>query len=313
MKIGITGSSGFIGKRLVKKLEEDGFEVFKFVRRDVQADNEIFWSPSKQEIDLEKFQTLDGIIHLAGESLAPKDIFGFLPLSGGRWNKEKKSRIYWSRKWASDLFVKTYNESETYPKIFITASGTTIYGDHGDEVITESTTKFNRGTFDQLVAEEAWELPLSNIKHKDVRIVKARNGFILGKGNIATQLITLTTKLNLSGPLGKGDQYWSWISIEDVVNAYKFCIENNAISGPVNFVSPVPVTQKDFSSRFAKVFKKLSILPAPQIAINLLMGSELAHGLIFCSLRIIPEKLLKEGFSFEYPVIEDYAKALRDE
>ena len=198
-------------------------------------------------------------------------------------------------------------------KIFITASGTTIYGDHGDEVITESTTKFNRGTFDQLVAEEAWELPLSSIKHKDVRIVKARNGFILGKGNIATQLITLTTKLNLSGPLGKGDQYWSWISIEDVINAYKFCLENSDISGPVNFVSPVPITQKEFSNRFAKVFKKFSVLPAPQIAINLLMGSELAHGLIFCSLRIIPEKLLKEGFSFEYPVIEDYAKALRDE
>ena len=234
-------------------------------------------------------------------------------MSGGRWNKEKKSRIYWSRKWGSDLFVKTYNESDIYPKIFITASGTTIYGDHGDEVITESTTKFNRGTFDQLVAEEAWESPLSAIKHKDVRIVKARNGFILGKGNIATQLITLTTKLNLSGPLGKGDQYWSWISIEDVVNAYKFCLENKNISGPVNFVSPVPITQKEFSNRFAKVFKKFSIIPAPQIAINLLMGSELAHGLIFCSLRIIPEKLLKEGFSFEYPIIEDYAKALKDE
>ena len=83
MKIGITGASGFIGKRLVKKLEEDGFEVFKFVRRDVQNENEIFWSPSKQEIDTEKFQTLDAVIHLAGESLAPKDIFGFLPLSGG--------------------------------------------------------------------------------------------------------------------------------------------------------------------------------------------------------------------------------------
>ncbi len=313
MKIGVTGSSGFIGKRLTKKLEDDGFEVFKFVRRDVKAENEIFWSPSKQEIDIEKFQTLDAIIHLAGESLAPKDIFGFLPLSGGRWNKEKKSRIYWSRKWGSDLFVKTYNESDIYPKIFITASGTTIYGDHGDEVITESTTKFNRGTFDQLVAEEAWELPLSSIKHKDVRIVKARKGFILGKGNIATQLITLTTKLNLSGPLGKGDQYWSWISIEDVINAYKFCLENSDISGPVNFVSPVPITQKEFSNRFAKVFKKLSVLPVPQIAINLLMGSELAHGLIFCSLRIIPEKLLKEGFSFEYPVIENYAKVLRDE
>jgi uncharacterized protein (TIGR01777 family) len=313
LKVGITGASGYIGKKLCTELAEKGFEVFKFVRREPQKENEIYWSPSKQEIDKEKFEILDAIVHLAGESLAPKDIFGFLPLSGGRWTKEKKSRIYWSRKWASDLFMKTFNDSESYPKIFITASGTTIYGDHSDEVITEATTKFNRGTFDQLVAEEAWEEPLNQLQKTDVRVVKARNGFILGKGNIATQLITLTTKLNISGPLGKGTQFWSWISIEDVINAYIFCLENHDVSGPVNFVSPVPMEQKEFSSRFAKVFKKLSIIPAPQLAINLLMGSELAHGLIFCSLRIIPEKLLKEGFEFQYPLIEDYAKALKDE
>jgi uncharacterized protein (TIGR01777 family) len=299
LKVGITGASGYIGKKLCTELAEKGFEVFKFVRREPQKENEIYWSPSKQEIDKEKFEILDAIVHLAGESLAPKDIFGFLPLSGGRWTKEKKSRIYWSRKWSSDLFMKTFNDSESYPKIFITASGTTIYGDHSDEVITEATTKFNRGTFDQLVAEEAWEEPLNQLQKTDVRVVKARNGFILGKGNIATQLITLTTKLNISGPLGKGTQFWSWISIEDVINAYIFCLENHDVSGPVNFVSPVPMEQKEFSSRFAKVFKKL--------------GSELAHGLIFCSLRIIPEKLLKEGFEFQYPLIEDYAKALRDE
>ena len=199
MKVGITGASGYIGKKLSNELSEKGFEVYKFVRREPIKENEIYWSPSKQEIDKEKFQTLDAIVHLAGESLAPKDILGFLPLSGGRWSKEKKSRIYWSRKWASDLFMKTYNESEEYPKIFITASGTTIYGDHSDEVITEATIKFNRGTFDQLVAEEAWEEPLNKLQKKDVRVVKARNGFILGRGNIATQLITLTTKLNISG------------------------------------------------------------------------------------------------------------------
>ena len=138
MKVGITGASGYIGKKLCNELAEKGFEVFKFVRREPQKENEIYWSPSKQEIDKEKFETLDAIVHLAGESLAPKDIFGFLPLSGGRWTKEKKSRIYWSRKWASDLFMKTFNDSESYPKIFITASGTTIYGDHSDEVITEA-------------------------------------------------------------------------------------------------------------------------------------------------------------------------------
>jgi len=311
VKVGVTGASGYIGKKLTAFLELSGHEVFRFVRREPKSENEIYWSPSKQEIDLEKFQSLDAVIHLAGESLAPKDIFGFLPFSGGRWSKEKKSRIYWSRKWAAELFVDSFNSTKNYPKIFISASGTTIYGDHADEVITENTLKFHKGTFDQLVAEEAWEEPLKNINKSDLRLVTARTGFILGKGNIATQLIVLTTKLNISGPLGKGNQYWSWISIEDVLEAYKFCLENDTIKGPVNFVSPIPMEQKEFSSRLAKAFKKLSIIPAPQFALNLLMGSELAHGLIFCSLRIIPEKLLKAGFKFKYQFIEDYAEVLK--
>ena len=102
MIVGVTGASGFIGKRVVKKLQDSGHEVKKFVRREAKNDDEIFWSPAKKEIDIQKFQELDAIIHLAGESIAPSEITGFLPFAGGRWSKEKKSRIYWSRKWASD-------------------------------------------------------------------------------------------------------------------------------------------------------------------------------------------------------------------
>ncbi len=311
MKVGITGATGFLGKKITKKLIEQGHEVYKFVRREPKDETEIYWSPSKQELDKELFKSLDAVIHLAGESIAPKDIFGFLPFSGGRWSKEKKSRIYWSRKWASDLFVQAFNELDEYPKIYISASGTTIYGDHTDEVITENS-NFNRGAFDQMVAEEAWEQPFTKLNKNDIRKVFARTGVVIGNGNITTQLITLTTKLNISGPLGNGNQYWSWISTEDVVNAYVFCLENEKIEGPVNLVSPVPLKQKDFSKKVANVYKKFSFVPAPKFALNLLMGSELAHGLIFCSLRIIPEKLLKFGFKFEYPILEDYVKVIKD-
>ena len=127
MKVGITGASGYIGKKLCNELAEKGFEVFKFVRREPQSEDEIYWSPSKKEVDEDKFKELDAVIHLAGESIAPKDILGFLPFAGGRWNKERKSRIYWSRKWAADLFVETYKSLEEYPKIFISASGIGVY------------------------------------------------------------------------------------------------------------------------------------------------------------------------------------------
>ena len=212
MKIGVTGASGFIGRKLCKALNESDFVVYKFVRREPKNENEIYWKPSKKEIDQEKFESLDAVIHLAGESIAPKDIFGFLPFAGGRWSKERKSRIYWSRKWASETFIQAYQSSENHPKIFITASGNDVYGDHGDEVVTEETS-YNRGQYLQLVVEEAWEGPLDEIRKLGVRVVMCRAGIVLGKGNVATQIFTLVSKLNLSGPIGKGEQYFSWVSV----------------------------------------------------------------------------------------------------
>ena len=219
MKIGVTGASGFIGRKLCKALNESDFEVYKFVRREPKNENEIYWKPSKKEIDQEKFESLDAVIHLAGESIAPKDIFGFLPFAGGRWSKERKSRIYWSRKWASETFIQAYKSSDNHPNIFITASGNDVYGDHGDEVVTEETS-YNRGQYLQLVVEEAWEGPLDEIRKLGVRVVMCRAGIVLGKGNVATQIFTLVSKLNLSGPIGKGEQYFSWISVDDLVSAY---------------------------------------------------------------------------------------------
>ena len=304
MKIGVTGASGFIGRKLTKKLTESGYEVKKFVRREVSNDDEIYWSPIKKEIDVEKFKNLDAVIHLAGESIAPKDIFGFLPFAGGRWNKERKSRIYWSRKWAADLFVETYANLDKFPKIFISASGIGIYGEHGDEVITERTS-YNRGSFEQLVVEEAWEDPLLEVKKHGVRVVNARKGIILGKGNVATDIFTLVSKLNISSPIGKGNQYFSWISIDDVVNAYIFCIENQNLEGPVNFVSPEPLKQKDFSRIIAKIMnKKYFFPPLPPILMKIAIGWELGESLGLTSMRIIPEKLLKENFNFECQTLE---------
>ena len=304
MRVGVTGASGFIGRKLTRKLIDSGYEVKKFVRREPQAEDEIYWSPSKKEIDKDKFKELDAVIHLAGESIAPKDILGFLPFAGGRWNKERKSRIYWSRKWAADLFVETYKSLEEYPKIFISASGIGVYGEHGDEVITENTS-YNRGSFEQLVVEEAWEDPLNEIKNMDIRVVKARKGIILGKGNVATDIFTLVSKLNISSPIGKGNQYFSWVSIDDVINAYIFCLENENLQGPVNFVSPEPLKQRDFSKVVAKIMKKKYFFPPlPPIFMKIAIGWELGESLGLTSMRIIPEKLLKENFEFEAQTLE---------
>ena len=288
MKVGVTGASGFIGRHLVSALSDSEHEVFKFVRREPKSDNEIYWKPSKQEIDQEKFETLDAIIHLAG----------------GRWTKERKSRIYWSRKWASETFIQAFKSSEIHPKVFITASGNDVYGDHGDEVVTEETS-YNRGQYLQLVVEEAWEGPLDEIQKIGVRIVKCRAGIVLGRGNVATQIFTLISKLNLSGPIGKGDQYFSWISVEDLVSAYIFCLENSNVDGPVNCTAPEPLQQKEFARIIAKIMnKKYFAPPLPPIIMRLAVGWELGEQLGLNSIRAIPKKLLKEGFEFQNTTLE---------
>ena len=172
------------------------------------------------------------------------------------------------------------------------------------EVVTEET-PYNRGQYLQLVVEEAWEGPLDEIQKLGVRIVKCRAGIVLGRGNVATQIFTLISKLNLSGPIGKGDQYFSWISVEDLVSAYIFCLENSNVDGPVNFTAPEPLQQKEFARIIAKIMnKKYFAPPLPPIIMRLAVGWELGEQLGLNSIRAIPKKLLREGFEFQNTTLE---------
>ena len=152
---------------------------------------------------------------------------------------------------------------------------------------------------------EAWEGPLEEIKKLGVRVVKCRAGIVLGRGNVATQIFTLISKLNLSGPIGKGDQYFSWVSIQDLVSAYIFCLENSNINGPVNCTAPEPLQQKEFSRIIAKMMNKKFIAPPlPPVIMQLTVGWELGQQLGLNSIRAIPKKLLKEGFKFQNTKLE---------
>ena len=128
---------------------------------------------------------------------------------------------------------------------------------------------------------------------------------MLGRGNVATQIFTLISKLNLSGPIGKGDQYFSWISVEDLVSAYIFCLENSNVDGPVNCTAPEPLQQKEFARIIAKIMnKKYFAPPLPPIIMRLAVGWELGEQLGLNSIRAIPKKLLREGFEFQNTTLE---------
>ena len=309
MKVGVTGASGSIGKALVPLLESSGHEIVKFVRRDPIEENEAYWNPNKHTIDLDTFQEMDAIIHLAGEPIAPLNILDFLPFSGERWTKEKRSRIYWSRKLSAETIIEAYKNSTKYPKIFISASAVGIYGSQGDEVIDENS-DYITGTFDQYVAEEAGESSLDELKDFDVRVVFTRTGIALGPKMPIVEILKFIWNLNIGGSVGGGNQYWPWVSIEDVVNGYLFSLENNNIKGPVNLVSPTPTTQKDFSILLSKEMNKIAIFPIPAFAVRLALGAELADALVLGSRRVLPSKLLRYGYKFKHKYLKDYIKEI---
>lgn len=309
MKIGVTGANGSIGKLLTPILEATGNEVIKFVRREPNNDKEAFWNPGKRTIDMDAFQKVDAIIHLAGEPVAPSSILGFLPFSGKRWNKEKKNNIYWSRKLAAETFIEAYKNSDYFPKVFISASSIGIYGNQQDLIIDENST-YVRGTFDQYVAEEAWEKSLEELLAFKVRVVFARTGIVLGPTMPMVKILKLIWKLNIGGPVGGGNQYWPWVSIDDVLGGYLFSIKNDQIVGPVNIVSPAPIKQKDFSKLLAKEMNKIAILPIPAFAVKLIVGSDLAEALVLSSRRVLPSKLLRYGYEFKHEYLNNYMKEI---
>lgn len=309
MKVGVTGASGSIGKILVPLLESSGHEIVKFVRRDPKEENEAYWNPNKRTIDLDTFQEMDAIIHLAGEPIAPLNILDFLPFSGQRWTKDKRSRIYWSRKLSAETIIEAYKNSTKYPRIFISASAVGIYGSQGDDIIDENSS-YVRGTFDQYVAEEACESSLDELKDFNVRIVFTRTGIALGPDMPIVEILKFIWKLHIGGSIGGGNQFWPWVSIEDVVNGYLFSLENSNIKGPVNLVSPTPTIQKDFSKLLSKEMNKISIFPIPAFVVSLALGTELAEALVLGSRRVLPSKLLRYGYKFKHEYLKDYIKEI---
>ena len=309
MKVGVTGANGAIGKALVPLLIDKGHTVTRFVRTSPKTEEEAYWNPEKTEIDLDVFQKMDAIIHLAGEPIAPLDIPGFLPFSGDRWTKKKKAKIYWSRRSGAETFVEAYKKSKDYPSTFISASAIGIYGDQGDIILDEDS-EFVRGSFDQYVPEEAWEKPLSELNELGVRVINARTGIVLGPSMPIVTILKFIWGLNIAGPIGGGNQYWPWVSIDDVLHGYLFCLDNENIKGPVNIVSPTPIKQKEFSQLLAKEMKKIAILPIPGFAVMIALGPALADSLVLSSHRVIPAKLLKYGYVFKDEYLKNFIKEI---
>jgi uncharacterized protein len=288
MNILMTGSNGLVGSYLWPRFIASGHQVKRLVRREPASDNEYYWDPDTT-LDATSLKGVDAVVHLAGESLAE-----------GRWTAEKKARIRDSRVKGTQLLCETIADLPNAPKILICASAIGYYGDRGEEVLTEASSP-GVGFLPDVCKE--WEEATNIAKQKGIRVVNLRFGLILSSRGGALKKMLLPFRIGLGGKVGSGDQYYSWIAIDDAAGAIDLALKQETLEGPMNIVSPNPVTNSEFTKALGKAVQRPTIFPMPAFAARAAFG-EMADALLLASVRVHPEKLLSNNYIFRYPEIE---------
>jgi uncharacterized protein (TIGR01777 family) len=291
-RIAITGASGLIGTALVGYLKSEGHTVQRLVRRAVVAQDEIHWDPKTGYVDLEALRGVDAVIHLAGVGVGDK-----------RWSKKYRSEILNSRLLGTTSIANAV--SEVKPQVFISASAIGWYGESGNRAVVES----DRVGDDFLAAVcREWEGAADLAT--GVRTVKIRTGLVLDPTGGALGKMLPLFRLGLGGKLGNGKQWWSWITLHDLIRAITFILEN-PVAGPVNLTSPNPVTNQEFTSALARAMHRPALFPAPAFALKLALGGFSRE--ILGSKKVNPQVLTEAGFTWDYPHITTALSALVEE
>lgn len=287
MKILMSGANGLIGNALSKSLTRDGHEIVKLVRRERSVGApEVEWHPNQELIDASQLEDFDVVVHLAGESIA-----------SGRWSDEKKKKIVESRVKGTTLLSRAISGLKKPPHLFISASAIGFYGNRGDELLTEESAPGNDFLANVCIK---WEDSAKFAESAGIRTIKVRFGIILDTEGGALEKMLTPFRMGVGGKVGDGQQWMSWIALEDVVSGLRFLMEESSLTGPVNFVAPKPVRNAEFTKTLGSVLSRPTIFPLPAFAARLALG-EMADGLLLSSAKVAPEKLQRAGFTFKYP------------
>ncbi len=312
-RILISGASGLIGSALIPSLKSHGYEVARLVRRETAKSNEVQWYPM-DPIPPFLVSGYDAIIHLSGESIT------------GRWTAAKKARIRDSRVISTRNLSEALSKAEMPPQTFLCASATGYYGGRGDEILDEDSPS-GAGFLPEVCKE--WESATQSAANAGIRTVNLRTGLVLSRDGGPLKPMLLPFRLGLGGRMGNGRQWWSWIHIEDFVTAVHHILESpraesaapdmimerrasppgHPLTGPINMVSPNPVTNAEFTKTLSRILKRPAILPVPAFAARLAFGG-LADEAVLASARVQPKKLLESGFQFKFPDLESTLKNL---
>ncbi len=289
MKVLITGSTGLIGTALEESLSANGHKVRGLLRSNF-AKGDPHWNPEEGVIDLGNFTQIDAVIHLAGENI-----------SEGRWNEAKKARIRDSRVLGTKLIAEFLAKLEHKPKVFISGSAIGFYGSRGEEEVDENS-KPGEGFLPDVSKE--WDEAAKPAHNAGIRVVNIRTGVVLSLSGGALKKMLFPFKMGMGGVVGNGKQYMSWVSIDDEVEMIQFAMTNDSISGPVNLVSPNPVSNYQFTKTLGRALRRPTMFPMPAFMARLMFG-EMADDLLLASTRVIPRKLINAGYKFQHSTLEN--------
>ncbi len=289
LKIAIVGGSGFLGSRLCSFLLSAGHKVSIVTRKKDRSHDVILWNPEHEILDRDHLEGFDVVVNFAGESLV-----------SSRWSRQKMRKIYTSRIDTTRFLSETLVELKNPPKVFISASAIGFYGSSPD-LKTEDDDHGNDYLAD---VARSWEQAAKIVESKGIRLVTPRIGAVLWPSGGILKSMHIPFLLGLGCTFGKGDNWMSWIAMDDLVTLLHYCMVTESISGPINAVAPNPVTQTEFDTIYAKLLHRPCAFKVPQFLARFLLG-KMADNLLFSSQRIISKKLEKTPFKFFYPKLQD--------
>jgi len=293
MKIVIAGGTGFVGQALTNLLQQKGHELFVLSRSNSRYENGIHyvqWLKDGARPEKELDEDIDAVVNLAGVSL-----------NDGRWTKKQKKAIYTSRMEATLEIVRIMEQFKEKPKVLVNASAVGIYPPSTAATYSENVSDYAKDFLGWTVHD--WERHAKRAEKLGIRVALARFGVILGRNSGALPSMLLPYKLHVGGTIGSGEQWLSWIHVEDVARAIYFAINNSSIRGPFNVTAPHATRMKEFGQTIAQVMGRRHWMPVPSFAMRLALGEQ--SMLVLEGQHVLPTVLEKQNFEFNYPYLKE--------